>query len=98
MVRLLTIALIRTFYAADAAAAKSEEALLLHAQRWSLDDRMMNNLTGILGVAIGSSASGSGGPMTPRLVTPRGLMTPRPRSREGSAHAATAAGAAGAGA
>jgi hypothetical protein len=75
VVRLLCIALIRTFYANSADAAAAEAALMDHAQRWSLDDRTLQVFTGILGVAIGSSATGSGGPMTPRLFSPRGRST-----------------------
>ncbi|KAL4854992.1 hypothetical protein ACK3TF_004458 [Chlorella vulgaris] len=79
--RLLAIALMRTFHPVQA--ARSEAALLEHPNRWALDDRMLHLFTGILGVAIGSSATGSGGPLTPR----NNGMTPRHRpSWEGSRH------------
>lgn len=79
--RLLAIALMRTFHPVQG--ARSEAALLEHPNRWALDDRMLHLFTGILGVAIGSSATGSGGPLTPR----NNGMTPRHRpSWEGSRH------------
>lgn len=84
VIRLLAISLLRSFFPED----RSAEALLERPNRWAVDDRQMQLFVGLIGVAVGTSASASG-PMTPRAGgalaaaslagTPRGLaavMTP----------------------
>ena len=81
VLRLLGIALCRTFYPDDPSAS----ALLEQPTRWALDDNIMPLVTGILGLAIGTSAAasagGGGSPragLTPRAgLAPGGGLTPR---------------------
>lgn len=86
VVRLLAIALIRSFFPEGERAP----ALLEQATRWAVDDRLLQLVTGILGMAIGASTSASGG-MTPRAalaispqaalaISPRATLTPRRQS------------------
>ena len=65
--RLLALALVATFCPAELEDPNSRaRALLERPTRWAVEDRMLQLVTGILGLAIGSSATGSGGPLTPR--------------------------------
>lgn len=75
VLRLLGIALCRTFHPDDASAS----ALLERPTRWAVDDQMLQLVTGLLGVAIGTSAAASaGGGGSPRAaLTPRAGLTPR---------------------
>jgi len=74
VLRLLGIALCRTFSPDDASAS----ALLQRPTRWAVDDQTLQLVTGILGLAIGTSAAAStGGGGSPRVgLTPRAGLTP----------------------
>lgn len=61
VIRLLAISLLRSWYPADSSAG----ALLEQPTRWAVDERELQLVTGLIGVAVGTSASASG-PMTPR--------------------------------
>lgn len=77
--RLLAIALIRAFR--PAAAASSTAALLDSPTRWAVTDRTLQLVTGLLGVAIGTSAAGSGG--ASMLGSPRAAPRPPPFAGDG---------------
>lgn len=87
VMRLLAIALVRAFRPTGAASA---DALLQAPTRWAVDDHALQLVTGLLGMAIGTSAAGSGGMSalaTPRAAaaawSPRGGLTPLRQQHRG---------------
>lgn len=85
MLRLLGIALCRTFYPEDASAS----ALLERPTRWAVDDQMLQLVSGLLGVAIGTSAAASAG----GGGSPRAALTPQaPAAQTPQAPAALTSG------
>lgn len=83
VLRLLAVALVRGFHPGDA----STSALLEEPTRWAIDERQAQLVSGILGVALATSAAASGG-HTPRPLSPRAWaaagQSPRPLSPRGA--------------
>lgn len=64
--RMMAVALLRAFHPQASAAA-----LLDAPTRWAIDERLLQLATGLLGVAIATSAAGSEG-LSPRALSLRG--------------------------